>query len=105
MNLYSKLLDLITTKDPLLKKINDDKITLEIVMIIYDYGIKNKLIKSTDTFLDQNKINASRSKKISIIQDLEKEGIITRYKDKKDNRSKNIKLSENIKQKLKTYLE
>ena len=105
MNLYSKLLDLITSKDPLLKKINDDKITLEIVMIIYDYGIKNKLIKSTDTFLDQNKINASRSKKISIIQNLEKQGIITRQKDKKDNRSKNIKLSENIKEKLKTYLE
>ena len=105
MKLYSKWLNLITSKDPLLKKINEDKITLEIVMIIYDYDIKNKLIKSTDTFLDQNKINASRSKKISIIQNLEKEGIITRHKDKKDNRSKNIKLSENIKQKLKTYLE
>tara|TARA_B100000035_G_scaffold189351_1_gene161669 strand:+ start:308 stop:625 length:318 start_codon:yes stop_codon:yes gene_type:complete len=105
MKLYSKWLNLITSKDPLLRKINEDKITLEIVMIIYDYNIKNKLIKSTDTFLDQNKINASRSKKISIIQNLEKEGIITRYKDKKDNRSKNIKLSENIKQKLKTYLE
>ncbi|WP_440680457.1 hypothetical protein [Candidatus Pelagibacter sp. HIMB1623] len=105
MNLYSKLLNLITSKDPLLKKINDDKIKLEIVMIIYDYNIKNKLIKSTDTFLDQNKINASRSKKISIIQNLEKAGIIIRHKDKKDNRSKNIKLSENIKQKLKTYLE
>lgn len=105
MKLYSKWLNLITSKDPLLKKINEDKITLEIVMIIYDYDIKNKLIKSTDTFLDQNKINASRSKKISIIQNLEKEGIIIRYNDKKDNRSKNIKLSENIKQKLKTYLE
>ena len=105
MKLYSKWLNLITSKDPLLKKINDDKATLEIVMIFYDYHIKNKLIKSTDEFLNQNPINASRSKKISIIQNLEKEGIITRYKDKKDKRSKNIKLSENIKQKLKMYLE
>ena len=105
MKLYSKWLNLITSKDPLLRKINGDKIILEIVMIMYDYDIKNKLIKSTDTFLDQNKINASRSKKISIIQNLEKQGIITRHKDKKDNRSKNIKLSENIKEKLKTYLE
>jgi ribosomal protein S19E (S16A) len=105
MKLYYKWLNLITSKNSLLKKINNDKITLEIVMIIYDYDIRNKLIKSTDTFLDQNPINASRSKKISIIQNLEKEGIITRHKDKKDNRSKNIKLSENIKQKLKEYLE
>ena len=105
MKLYSKWLNLITSKDPLLKKINDDKATLEIVMIFYDYHIKNKLIKSTDEFLNQNPINASRSKKISIIQNLEKQGIITRHKDKKDNRSKNIKLSENIKEKLKTYLE
>ena len=105
MKLYFKLLNLITSTDPLLKKINEDKITLEIVMIIYDYDIKNKLIKSTDTFLDQNKINASRSKKISIIQNLEKEGILIRDKDKKDNRSKNIKLSENIKKILKEYLE
>lgn len=105
MKLYYKWLNLITSKNSLLKKINNDKITLEIVMIIYDYDIRNKSIKSTDTFLDQNPINASRSKKISIIQNLEKEGIITRHKDKKDNRSKNIKLSENIKQKLKEYLE
>ena len=105
MKLYSKWLNLITSNDPLLRKINGDKIILEIVMIIYDYDIKNKLIKSTDTFLDQNIINASRSKKISIIQNLEKQGIIVRHKDKKDNRSKNIKLSENIKQKLKKYLE
>jgi len=105
MRLYLKWLNLITSKDPLLKKINDDKITLEIVMIIYDCEIRNKLIKSTDTFFEQNKINASRSKKILIIQKLEKEGIIIRSKDEKDKRSKNIKLSENIKQQLKTYLE
>ena len=105
MKLYSKWLNLITSKDPLLKKINEDKVTLEIVMIFYDYDIKNKLIKSTDKFLDQNPINASRSKKISIIQNLEKEGIIVRHKDKKDKRSKNIKLGEIIKQKLKIYLE
>ena len=105
MKLYSKWLNLITSKDPLLKKINEDKVTLEIVMIFYDYDIKNKLIKSTDKFLDQNQINASRSKKIAIIQNLEKEGIIVRHKDKKDKRSKNIKLGEIIKQKLKIYLE
>lgn len=105
MKLYSKWLNLITSKDPLLRKINDDKITLEIVMIMYDYDSRNQFIKSTDTFLDKNPINASRSKKISIIQNLEKDGIIARPKDKKDKRSKNIKLSENIKQKLKTYLE
>ena len=105
MKLYSKWLNLITSNNSLIKKINEDKITLEIVMIIYDYDIKKKLIKSTDTFLEQNPINASRSKKISIIQNLEKEGILIRDKDKKDNRSKNIKLSESIKQQLKTYLE
>jgi hypothetical protein len=105
MKLYSKWLNLITSNNSLIKKINEDKITLEIVMIIYDYEIKKKLIKSTDTFLEQNPINASRSKKISIIQNLEKEGILIRDKDKKDNRSKNIKLSENIKQQLKMYLE
>ena len=105
MKLYSKWLNLITSNNSLIKKINEDKITLEIVLIIYDYEIKKKLIKSTDTFLEQNPINASRSKKISIIQNLEKEGILIRDKDKKDNRSKNIKLSENIKQQLKTYLE
>ena len=50
MKLYSKWLNLITSNNSLIKKINEDKITLEIVMIIYDYDIKKKLIKSRYIF-------------------------------------------------------
>lgn len=103
--LYVKWLSLITSNDSLIKKINKDKTTLEIVMILYDHEINNKIIKSTDAFLDRNSIKASRSKKISVIQNLAKDGIIIRDTDNGDKRKKNIKLSLDVKQKLKKYLE
>jgi len=67
--------------------------------------LDKKEIISADKFLDENQINASRSKKISIIQNLEKNNIIIREVNEQDKRSKNIYINKEIKEKLKKILE
>jgi len=105
MSLKLRLLEIISSRDKDLKRISVDKTTLEIMLLFYKYELENKDIISTDKFLDENKINASRSKKISIIQNLEKNNIIERKINSKDKRSKKIYINKEIKEKLKKYLE
>ena len=100
MSFALNILDLIKSKDEDIKKIVADKTTLEIVLLFYKYEIDEIKIKSADKFLDENKILASRSKKISIIQNLEKNNIIIREVNKNDKRSKTINISDKIKDKL-----
>ena len=50
-------------------------------------------------------LNASRSKKISIIKDLEKSKIIERSLDENDKRKKTIKIRDEIKNKLNKFLD
>ena len=77
MSFKYELLEIINSKDKDLKKISVDKTTLEIVLLFYRYELEKKDIIA-DKFLDENKIDASRSKKITIIQNLEKNNIIER---------------------------
>ena len=76
MSIKLKLLDIINSKDKDIKKIAVNKTTLEIMLLFYKYELDKKEIVSTDKFLEENQINASRSKKIAIIQNLEKNNII-----------------------------
>ena len=76
MSIKLKLLDIINSKDKDIKKIAVNKTTLEIILLFYKYELDKKEIISTDKFLEENQINASRSKKIAIIQNLEKNNII-----------------------------
>ena len=94
------ILELFKSEDADIKKIVADKTTLEIVLLIYRYQIDKIKIKSADWFLEKNQINASRSKKIAIIQKLFQNKIIDRERNKDDKRSKVIYLNKNIKDKL-----
>ena len=58
-----------------------------------------------DKFLENNNIKASRSTKIAIIQDLEKNKILERKTDYKDKRKKIISISEIAKDKLSQFLD
>ena len=100
MSFVLNVLDLINSKDEDIKKIVADKTTLEIVLLIYKYEINKINIKSADKFLDENQINASRSKKIAVIQNLVHNKIINREVNNDDKRSKMIYLDKKIKDKL-----
>ena len=100
MSFVINILKLINSKDKDIKKIVADKTTLEIVLLIYNYEINEINIKSADKFLEENQINASRSKKIAVIQNLVQHKIINREVNKDDMRSKMIYLNKNIKDKL-----
>ncbi|WP_428080103.1 hypothetical protein [Candidatus Pelagibacter sp.] len=104
MSFKYELLEIINSRDKDLKKISVDKTTLEIVLLFYKYELEKKDIIA-DKFLDENKIDASRSKKITIIQNLEKNNIIERKINIKDKRTKKISIKKEIKDKLKKYLE
>ena len=105
MSIKLKLLDIINSKDKDIKKIAINKTTLEIMLLFYKYELDKKEIVSTDKFLEENQINASRSKKIAIIQNLEKNNIIEREVNGQDKRSKRIYINKEIKEKLKKILE
>ena len=75
------------------------------MLLFYKYELDKKEIVSADNFLDENQINASRSKKIAIIQNLEKNNIIVREVSRQDKRSKRIYINKEIKEKLKKILE
>lgn len=105
MSIKLGLLDIINSKDKDIKKIAADKTTLEIMLLFYKYELDKKEIVSADKFLDENQINASRSKKIAIIQNLEKNNIILREVNGQDKRSKRIYINKEIKEKLKKILE
>ena len=105
MSIKLKLLDIINSKDKDIKKIAVNKTTLEIMLLFYKYELDTKEIISTDKFLEENQINASRSKKIAIIQNLEKNNIIEREVNGQDKRSKRIYINKEIKEKLKKILE
>ena len=105
MSIKLKLLDIINSKDKDIKKIAVNKTTLEIMLLFYKYELDKKEIISTDKFLEENLINASRSKKIAIIQNLEKNNIIEREVNGQDKRSKRIYINKEIKEKLKKILE
>ena len=105
MTINLKFLDFTKSKDPDIKKIVADKTTLEIMLLFYKYELDKKEIISTDKFLEENLINASRSKKIAIIQNLEKNNIIEREVNGQDKRSKRIYINKEIKEKLKKILE
>ena len=100
MSFALNILDLINSQDEDIKKIAADKTTLEIVLLIYKYEINKINIKSADKFLEENQINASRSKKIAVIQNLVQHKIINREVNKDDMRSKMIYLNKSIKDKL-----
>ena len=104
MSFKYELLEIINSRDKDLKKISVDKTTLEIVLLFYKYELEKKDIIA-DKFLDENKIDASRSKKITIIQNLEKNNIIERKINIKDKRTKKINIKKEVKDKLKKYLE
>ena len=105
MTINLKFLDFTKSKDPDIKKIVADKTTFEIVMLFYKYELDKKEIVSADKFLDENQINASRSKKMAVIQNLEKDNIIKREVNEEDKRSKKIYINKEIKEKLKKILE
>ena len=72
------------------------------------YAHQSNIEKKTlyaDKFLELNTIKASRSKKINIIQDLEKSKILERSFDKNDKRKKIIKIKDEIKNKLNRFLD
>ena len=98
------ILDIFQSEDKDIKKIVSNKTTLEIVLLILKSEIEKKNLYA-DKFLELNMIKASRSKKITIIQDLEKNKIIERSLDKNDNRKKTIKINDEIKNKLNKYLD
>ena len=105
MSVKLGLLNIINSQDKDIKKIVADKTTLEIMLLFYKYELDKKEIVSADKFLDENQINASRSKKITIIQNLEKNNIIVREVNGQDKRSKRIYIGKEIKEKLKKILE
>ena len=105
MSIKLDLLKIINSQDKDIKKIAVDKTTLEIMLLFYKYELDKKEIVSADKFLDENQINASRSKKIAIIQNLEKNNIIVREVSRQDKRSKRIYINKEIKEKLKKILE
>ena len=105
MSVKLGLLNIINSQDKDIKKIVVDKTTLEIMLLFYKYELDKKEIVSADKFLDENQINASRSKKIAIIQNLEKNNIIVREVNGQDKRSKRIYINKEIKEKLKKILE
>ena len=105
MSIIFDLLNIINSKDKDIKKIAVNKTTLEIMLLFYKYELDKKEIVSADKFLDENRINASRSKKIAIIQNLEKNNIIVREVNGQDKRSKRIYINKEIKEKLKKILE
>jgi len=100
MSFALNILELINSQDEDIKKIVADKTTLEIVLLIYKYEINKINIKSADKFLEENQINASRSKKIAVIQNLVHNKIINREVNNDDKRSKMIYLDKKIKDKL-----
>jgi len=104
MTLKFGLLEIINSEDKDLKKISVDKTTLEIMFLFYKYEMENRIIISADKFLEENRIDASRSKKISIIQNLEKNNIIERTVNEEDKRSKKISINKEVKEKLKKNL-
>tara|TARA_B100000035_G_C20900554_1_gene509206 strand:+ start:328 stop:639 length:312 start_codon:yes stop_codon:yes gene_type:complete len=99
-----KILDIFKSEDKDIKKIVSNKTTLEIVLLIFKSNIEKKTLYA-DKFLELNKIKASRSKKITIIQDLEKSKIVERNLDENDKRKKTIKIRDEIKNKLNKYLD
>ena len=105
MSIKLDLLKIINSQDKDIKKIAVDKTTLQIMLLFYKYELDKKEIVSADNFLDENQINASRSKKIAIIQNLEKNNIIVREVNGQDKRSKRIYINKEIKEKLKKILE
>ena len=105
MSIKLDLLKIINSQDKDIKKIAVDKTTLQIMLLFYKYELDKKEIVSADNFLDENQINASRSKKIAIIQNLEKNNIIVREVNRQDKRSKRIYINKEIKEKLKKILE
>ena len=105
MSIKLDLLKIINSQDKDIKKIAVDKTTLQIMLLFYKYELDKKEIVSADKFLDENQINASRSKKIAIIQNLEKNNIILREVNGQDKRSKRIYINKEIKEKLKKILE
>lgn len=105
MSIKLDLLKIINSQDKDIKKIAVDKTTLQIMLLFYKYELDKKEIISADKFLDENQINASRSKKIAIIQNLEKNNIIAREVNGQDKRSKRIYINKEIKEKLKKILE
>jgi DNA-binding MarR family transcriptional regulator len=105
MSIKLDLLKIINSQDKDIKKIAVDKTTLQIMLLFYKYELDKKEIVSADNFLDENQINASRSKKIAIIQNLEKNNIIVREVSRQDKRSKRIYINKEIKEKLKKILE
>ena len=105
MSIIFDLLNIINSQDKDIKKIAVNKTTLEIMLLFYNYELDKKEIVSADKFLDENQINASRSKKIAIIQNLEKNNIIEREVNEQDKRSKRIYINKEIKEKLKKILE
>ena len=103
MSIKIKIIEIFNSKDQIIKKIVKDKITLEIVVLLLKYNMENKTMYA-DKFLENNNIKASRSKKIAIIQNLEKNKILERKIDNKDKRKKIILISEETKNKLNKYL-
>ena len=99
-----KVLDIFNSEDKDIKKIVSNKTTLEIILLIFKSNIEKKTLYA-DKFLELNEIKASRSKKISIIQDLEKSKIIERSLDENDKRKKTIKIRDEIKNKLNKFLD
>ena len=99
-----KILDIFNSEDKDIKKIVSNKTTLEIVLLILKSSIEKKTLYA-DQFLELNTIKASRSKKITIIQDLEKSKIIERSLDQNDKRKKTIKIRDEIKNKLNKFLD
>tara|TARA_B110000003_G_scaffold263105_1_gene286421 strand:- start:239 stop:550 length:312 start_codon:yes stop_codon:yes gene_type:complete len=99
-----KILDIFNSEDKDIKKIVVNKTTLEIVLLILKSNIEKKTLY-TDKFLDLNTIKASRSKKITIIQGLEKSKILERSFDENDKRRKIIKIRDEIKNKLNRFLD
>lgn len=104
MAIKLKIIEIFKSNDQMIQKIVKDKITLEIVVLLLKYNIENKFMYA-DKFLENNNIKASRSTKISIIQNLEKNKILERKIDNKDKRKKIILISEQAKNKLNQYLE
>ena len=104
MSVMLRILDIINTDDKDLKKIVTDITILEIILLIYKYELEEKNFISVDNFLENNKIRASRSKKLAIINNLEINGIIEREIKVKDRRVKKFYLNKVVKEKIKKFL-
>ena len=104
MSVMLRILDIINTDDEDLKKIVTDITILEIILLIYKYELEEKNFISVDNFLENNKIRASRSKKLAIINNLEINGIIEREIKVKDRRVKKFSLNKVFKEKIKKFL-